>query len=94
MKTVKFSVDMKGKAERMELLVRFIYWIPLALVAWILGMVSGLCTVAQWLYILVTKKRHPTLHKYILMYVDYQAKMGSYLSLLTDERPEIIPEDA
>lgn len=60
MKTVKFEVQKKEKANRVELLVRFVYWIPLAIVMWVLGIVSGVCTLVQWLHILFLEKRHPT----------------------------------
>ncbi len=94
MKTVKYSVDYAEPASRMELLVRFVYWIPMALVIWVLGIVSGICMVGQWLHILFTRKRHATLQKYIRLYMEYMVAMNSYLYLLTEERPPIMPEGA
>ncbi|MFH1471031.1 MAG: DUF4389 domain-containing protein [Candidatus Micrarchaeota archaeon] len=94
MKTLKYSVDMPAWASRRELLVRLVYWIPLAIVSWVLGMVAGICVFAQIFHILFTKKMHPTLHKYTKLNVEYQAKMNSYFNLLIDERPPIIPEGA
>ncbi|VVB67303.1 Uncharacterised protein [Candidatus Norongarragalina meridionalis] len=92
MKTVKFEVKVPEKASRWELLVRCVYWIPLVIVITILAILASICWVIQLLVILVTGKRNGAMQKYIKAYQTYQVKMGSYFNLLTDERPEILPD--
>lgn len=94
MKSLKFSVEYMEKAPRMELLMRLVYWIPLVIVGWILGIVSAICLFVQFFYVLLLGKRHATLQKYILLQVEYNLKFSSYYALLTDERPPIVPEGA
>ncbi len=93
MKSFKLGVKYKEKASRTELLVRLVYWIPLAIVLWILGILAAICWLVQLLFVLVAGKRNETLQKVILARLRYEAKFSAYYGFLTDERPEIVPEE-
>ncbi len=93
MQSVQLKVDTKQQASRTELLVRLVYWIPLVIVGWILGLIAGICWFITVLTVLLLGKRFEALTKIINMNWVYSARMGAYYSFLTDERPPIIPEN-
>ena len=93
MKTVNTNVNIVEKASRVELLIRLVYWIPLAIMVSILGMIAVLFFLLQVIVILVSGKRHKGLSKWIRVAVDYEYKMNIYLATVTDERPPILPEE-
>ncbi len=92
MKSVKSKITYKEKASRLELLVRIIYAIPIAVVLWIFGILAGLAQLILWFNILIFGKRHKLLHNFVKMYITYLFRVHAYLNLLTEERPPIIPE--
>lgn len=92
MKTVRMDVTYGERASRLELIIRFLWCIPLYIVATILGIVGMICFCLQWLYILFLGKRHRTLHEWIVKYLGYAYKMVAYALLATEERPPIAPE--
>ncbi|OIO25209.1 DUF4389 domain-containing protein [Candidatus Micrarchaeota archaeon CG_4_10_14_0_2_um_filter_55_9] len=93
MKSFKLDVKYKEKASRWELAMRLVYWIPLVIVLWILSILAAVCWVIQLLVVLFAGKRNKTLQKIILARVRYRAKFAAYYGFLTDERPEIVPEE-
>lgn len=93
METVKIDIASADKASRSELFVRILWCIVSGIVLWFFSIIAGVCLVVQWLYILVTGKRHKTLNKVIKVYLYYRTKMYAYLMMLTDERSPILPED-
>ncbi len=93
MKTVsKFSVKYNKKADRMELLWRIPYAVVLLLVLFVFKWVAKVMMLFQILYVLATKKRHKALQYWIELYIRYKVNVLSYLMMLTDERPPIVPE--
>lgn len=92
MNTVSVSVKSKEEAGRMELLVRFVYAIPLVFVMMLLSVVAEFCLIVQWFHILAFKRRNAALNAWIVKYLKYQFKASAYFCLATDERPEIMPE--
>jgi len=100
MQTVTYSVFWQDKASRLELFVRLIYGIPFAVIMFVLFRVLGLFTlalpfIAQALTILFSRARSKSIadffHRY---YLDYIYQYFAYYSLLTDERPCIVPGDS
>lgn len=91
MKTIKYSVEYKKPADRMELFVRLIWLIPASIVLLILGFIAKICIILQFFHVLFLGKRHQDLHHWIEKYVTYSVELYSYI-LLTDERPELIPK--
>lgn len=92
MKTVKSKIIYKEKARRLELLVRVLYAIPIAIVLWVFSILAGLAQFVLFFHILILGKRHISLNNFVKMYVTYLFRVHAYLNLLTDERPPIIPE--
>jgi hypothetical protein len=93
MKTVKVNVKGGKKASRAELFIRILWAIPSLIVLWIFGIIAGLCLIVHWFFILITGKRNRVLNNVVRVYVYYSTKVRAYLSLLTDERSPILPED-
>lgn len=93
MQSVKYSINYKEPAGRLELLIRFIWAIPSCIVLAVLEIIGSIAWCIQFLYVLVTGKRHKCLHDWMFKAVAYRAKMGAYLWFLTDERNPIMPED-
>lgn len=92
MKTIKSSIAYKKRASRLELLVRIVYMIPIIVVLWIFNIMAGLAVFLQVFNILIFGQRNRTLNDFVKTYVTYMFRIRTYLSLLTDERPPIIPE--
>ncbi|PIN99697.1 hypothetical protein COT72_05485 [archaeon CG10_big_fil_rev_8_21_14_0_10_43_11] len=93
MKTVKdVSIKYEKKAELVELLWRIPYAIACGLVLWVFQLFIGVVIVFQLIHIIATSKRHKALHAWTHMYLTYAVHVVSYLLLLTDERPPIIPD--
>lgn len=93
MKTVQIAVKSDNKASRLELFIRIVWAIPTGIFFWLFSIVAGVCLILHWLFILITGTRNNALNDIIKTYVYYQAKVHSYMSLLTDERNPIFPED-
>lgn len=93
MQNVKVEVVQQEKASRVELLVRLVYWIPLAIVQFFVGIIAIIAFFVSIFSILILGKRILGLTKFIGILVAYKAKMDSYFLLATDERPPIIPEE-
>ena len=79
-------------ASRIELFVRFVYMILIGIVMYIYAIVAGLCTLVQWIHILILGRRNVGLHEIIQGYLEYQVHVMPYLSYVTDNRPNIMPE--
>ncbi len=93
MKTVNVEIKPEEKASRIELFIRLVYWIPIVIVAFVLGIISGIAWLVNIFTILILGKRILALTKFSAMQVAYQAKANSYFMLVTDERPPIMPEE-
>ncbi len=79
------------EARRLELLVRIFYSIAIAIVMMVYGIIAGICLVIQWLVILILGRRNRDLSEFIRGYLEYQVHVLSYTSVMTDERPGIMP---
>ena len=58
MRTVNAKVGFVGKADRLELFIRFLYSIPLAIVCMVLTLIAEVCWFFQFFHILVFAKRN------------------------------------
>jgi len=92
MKTVAANVKYLEKASRLELIVRFIWMIPAAIVLFVFALVASVCFALQWLYMLFTGRRSRSLHVLIKTFEIQKFRVQAYLNLLTDERPPIVPD--
>jgi hypothetical protein len=93
MQTVKITTEIKEPASRVELLVRFVYWIPLFILLIIYCIPAFIAMLLQFWVILFTGKRSVTLGKWARGLIVYQAKVHMYLEAVTDERPELSLDD-
>jgi hypothetical protein len=92
MKSVSAKVVYKKRASRLELLIRF-FWVFLAEVVLIVFIVlAAALTAFQWLYILFTGKRSKSIQGFVKSVVFQRFYIASYATLLTDERPPIVPK--
>ncbi|MFH1246776.1 MAG: DUF4389 domain-containing protein [Candidatus Micrarchaeota archaeon] len=92
MKTVQLKISTPKTSSRKELLVRFVYLIPLLIVLYILHVVGLLCLIVNFFSVLTRGRVSVSLAKVQRTAINYLVKMQTYYSFLTDERPPIIPE--
>lgn len=92
MDTLSVSFVFKEKASRQELLVRLVYWIPMAIVYGFWSMANLVALVLNFFGILLFGKRIETLARWSAKAVKYLALFEAYMYLVTDERPPLWPE--
>ena len=92
MKTVSYDTKYSEPASRAELIVRIVYFVIGNIVLAILKIISLLAWIAQLLMVLFTGKRDKGLNGFMNMTQKYGVQLYSYMSLLTDERPPLLPE--
>jgi hypothetical protein len=78
-------------ANRLELLVRIVYWILIGIVAGVYGFIAFFCLLFQWFYILVLGRRNEGLSNFVKGYLEYLVYVMGYSNLMTDRRPNIMP---
>ncbi|MFA6333742.1 MAG: DUF4389 domain-containing protein [Methanoregula sp.] len=78
-------------AGRLELLIRIVYWILIAIVLWVYGIVACICLIIQWLHILILGSRHEGLSNFVKGYLEYMIHVMPYTYFMTDTRPDIMP---
>jgi len=78
-------------ASRIELLIRIIYWILIAIVAFVYGLIATICLIIQWFYILILGRRHQGLSDFARGYLEYMVHVMAYTYIMTDKRPHILP---
>jgi hypothetical protein len=92
MKTVDAKVSFNPKAPRIELLVRIVWGILAGIVLMIFSFVAAILLFVQVFHILFLGRRHKGMHAFIKTVAIQRFRLSAYLTLLTDERPPIIPE--
>lgn len=78
-------------AGRFELLIRIVYWILIGLVLWVYGVIAFVCLFIQWFHILILGRRNQTLSDFAKGYLEYFVHVMSYMYIMTDRRPDILP---
>ena len=78
-------------ASRLELLIRIVYWILIGIVAWIYGLIAVICLIIQWFHILILGSRNEGLSNFAKGYLEYIVHVMSYMYIMTDKRPNILP---
>ena len=79
-------------ASRLELLVRIVYSIAIALVLGVYGLIAEICMVIQWFVILILGRRNEGLSDFVKGYLEYYVHLIGYIYWMTDERPGIFPK--
>lgn len=91
MKGVQIDPPFSEKASRLELFVRFFYFILYYIVA-TFGIIFLFTCMIQGMVILLLGKRSKTLHTINRGFTEYLIEFMAYLYLLTEERPKLIPK--
>jgi len=78
-------------AGRFELLIRIVYWILIGIVLWVYGVIAFVCLFIQWFHILILGRRNQTLSDIAKGYLEYLVHVMSYVYIMTDRRPDILP---
>jgi hypothetical protein len=91
MKTVNVIVKSVKAAERAELVVRIAYWIILTVLQCIFGIVAALFWIVQLIVVLLTATRNAGINDYLVSYITWTTQIAAYMSLATDERPQLTP---
>jgi hypothetical protein len=78
-------------ADRLELLIRIVYWILIGIVLWVYGIIAFVCLIIQWFHILILGRRNEGLSNLVKGYLEYQVHVMNYTYIMTDRRPDILP---
>ena len=79
-------------ASRLELLIRIVYWILIAIVLWVYGIITFICLFIQWFHILILGRRNEALSNIAKGYLEYLVHVMNYVYIMSDKRPDIMPE--
>jgi hypothetical protein len=79
------------EANRLELLIRIVYWILIGIVLWVYSIIALVCLIVQWFHILVIARRNEGLSNLVKGYLEYQVHVMNYTYFMTDQRPDILP---
>jgi len=85
-------LNFEEDASRLELIIRIFYSIPIGIIAYLFAFITNIVLFLQWFCILFTGGRSEGLNNLIRSFVGYIIQVISYVSLITDERPGILPE--
>ena len=91
-KAVRIRFSYSPLVSRFELIFRFFFGILLAFNAVIFGILEMPVWCLQWLHILFSGRRHPRLHKLLLIYFQFLLYARAYFWLGVDERPPLFPQ--
>jgi len=83
-------------ANRLELLIRIVYWILIGLVLWVYGIIAFICLFIQWFHILILGSRNELFSNIAKGYLEYQVDVMGYTNNLdrpASRNPSGISED-
>lgn len=81
----------EAEAGRIELFIRILYWIVIGIIVGVYGMLAWICGCIQWFHILILARRNESLSNFMRGYLEYYVHVFSYVSLMTDTRPDVLP---
>ena len=85
---VRTDIAFEEPANRLTNGLRFIWMIPAAIFAWVLGLVSGVLVLISWFAIVITGKHPKGMWDFILKVLRYTLQTQSYGLLMTDTYPK------
>ena len=68
-------------------------WIAIGIAAWVYGVLAAICLILQWFYVLIFGRRHEGLSNFVKGYLEYLVHRMSYVYLMSDTRPRILPDE-
>ena len=89
MAAVEVQITPGGRARRIEVAIRIIYGLVLAIFAEIMGIIVAILWIVNFLTCLVLAKRVGA--GFLAKYVAWIAKISAYILFITDERPPLLP---
>jgi hypothetical protein len=92
MEGVEINVPYKKETTRVEMIYRILYCIAYCFIASIVGTIISVIMGIQFLIMVITATRHDKLNHYIHVYLVWITEIAAYLYMLTDERPNLIPQ--
>jgi uncharacterized protein YqhQ len=90
-KTRKQLFIFEHDANRLELLIRILFWILIGIVAWVYGIIAFICLFIQWFHILILGHRNETLSDIAKGYLEYVVHVMPYIYIMSDTHPDILP---
>ncbi len=93
LKSAKLDLKYSAGAQRVELLVRIIYFVVYLIAAFIANIVGAVCWIIQLLIIILTGKREKSVWGIQAKLLKYIVNFYAYLGLMTEERPPVVPEE-
>jgi len=85
---VRTAIAFQSSADRLTNALRFIWIIPAALLAAVLGFVAGVVVLISWFAIVITGKQPRGMWDFVLKVVRYTLQTQSYGLLMTDTYPK------
>ena len=85
---VRSGIAFEEQADRLTNGLRFIWMIPAAILAALLGIVSGVLVLVSWFAIVITGKHPKGMWDFILKVLRYTLQTQSYGLLMTDTYPK------
>lgn len=82
----------KESYNRLKVFFRWIVGIPVALIAYALSILVGVCTFLAWVLIVVTGRQNEGLQNATSLGVAYGIRTSAYFMLLTEDWPPFSPE--
>ena len=83
------SGDYPEQRNRLTVLLRLIWMIPIAIYAAIVGIVAAIVYVIMWLLIIITGSAPEGLYNFTVGSLRIGTRLESYMLLLTDEYPAL-----
>jgi hypothetical protein len=77
----------KPEYSRVKVLLRLVLWIPVFLLAYVQGVIGGVCALIAWFAIVFTGRVPESIFNAIRSAVAYQARATAYILLLTEDYP-------
>lgn len=77
---------------RFELFFRPVFAILLGINAVIFGIPASVVLALQWIHIMRHGRRHPRMHKLLLIYFNFLLHANAYFWLGVEERPKLFPQ--
>lgn len=81
------DVDPPVEQNRLSVLLRLLYVIPVAIMAAVLSLVAGVMTIIAWFIVLITGKYPAGMASFVANTLGFGARMTGYCYLLTDKYP-------
>lgn len=95
----EFDADLRmpppmASYSRAKTAFRILWMLPIAALSYGLGLLVGMGAVLSWLSIMFTGRQSPRFREAVLVGLSYQARLGAYSSLQTEDWPSLLEAHA